>query len=86
MYTLLKCSIFTIYASNLLESIKILFKFNNLSTILVIYDLGILVFVLGISTLTSIVLGMSKLLVFFCFLWWGRGGCGWGGGKNQGRK
>ena len=30
MYSLIKSSIFTIYASNLLESIKILYKFNNL--------------------------------------------------------
>ena len=34
MYSLIKCSIFTIYAGNLLESIKILYKtinkFNNL--------------------------------------------------------
>ena len=29
MYSLIKCSIFAIYASNLLESIKI-YKFNNL--------------------------------------------------------
>ena len=29
MYSLIKCSIFTIYPSNLLESIKI-YKFNNL--------------------------------------------------------
>ena len=30
MYSLIKCSIFSIYASNLFESIKILYKFNNL--------------------------------------------------------
>ena len=30
MYSLIKCSIFTIYGSNLVESIKILYKFNNL--------------------------------------------------------
>ena len=30
MYSLIKCSIFTIYASNRLESMKILYIFNNL--------------------------------------------------------
>ena len=30
MYSIIKCSIFTIYASNLLELIKLLYKFNNL--------------------------------------------------------
>ena len=30
MYSLIKCSIFTIYVSKLLETIKILYKINNL--------------------------------------------------------
>ena len=43
MHSLIKCSIFTIYANNLLESIKILYKFNNLVNIIGcnIYSLGI---------------------------------------------
>ena len=65
MYSLIKCSIFTIYASNLLESIKTLYKFNNLVAYFcqhhwLQYSLGIF---WSIATLTGIFLGgMPKIV------------------------
>ena len=71
MNLLIKCSIFTIYASHLLQSIKILYKFNNLVVYfcqhqwLHYYSPGIL---LGIATLTGIFLGgMPKIVGIFFF-------------------
>ena len=64
MYLLIKCIIFTIYmyANNLLESIKILYKLNNLvASLVAIYSIGILGGG-GIATLTGIFWGMQKIV------------------------
>ena len=79
MYSLIKKnSSFTIYASNRLEPIKILYKFNNsvafLSASLVaVYSLGICLCIATLTGLTGIFWGMPKILGIL-------------GVKNQGQK
>ena len=71
---------FTIYARNLLESIKIVCKFNTLVAYFCQHHL-LQYIVYGILTLTGICLGMPKIVgiiylfsFFFFFFFWGGGG------------
>ena len=66
MYSLVKYNIFTSYASNLLESIKILYKFNSLVAYFCQHHwLQFIVLVFwGVMILTDIFWVCQKLLVF----------------------